>query len=369
MFIGRVFGVEIRVHWTFFLLAAWFTWWGREGEGWQASAWALALLAGLFVCVVLHELGHSLVAIRFGGQVQAITLLPIGGVALMRKIPERPLHEFLIAWAGPSVNMALFLGLGLLRGGFPSWGEAAAPIRGWTEWLDTIMRANVVMAVFNLLPAFPMDGGRVLRSALGTRMSHERATRWAAALGQAWAVAFMALGLWLNPVLALIGLFVFLGAGQEDRRVRYRAALHEVRVRDAMVVGAVPLHPEEPLSRCRELAIHRRQEDFVVEAEGRLVGLLPRADWIAAIRSRGEATPVSAVVRRHFLALHPDAPLVRVVEELGRMGQPLFPVIENGRLVGLLTATDIERFLALRGVRFQPARPQAASSRWSLDLG
>jgi Zn-dependent protease/predicted transcriptional regulator len=367
--IGRVLGVDIRLHWTFFLLAAWFAWWGREGESWQASLWALALLAGLFGCVILHELGHSLVAIRFGAQVHAITLLPIGGVALMKRIPERPLHEFLVAIAGPSVNVALFLGLALLRGGFPSWTGPALPSGGWGDWLDTIMRANVVMAVFNLVPAFPMDGGRVLRSALGWKMPRERATRWAAIVGQVLAVGFMVLGLFVNPVLALIGVFVFFGAGREEQITRVRAALQDVRIRDAMVMDSVVLHPDEPLSRCLDLAVHRKQEDFAVEADGRLVGILVRKDWVRAIRARGAATPIGEVVRRHFLALHPDAPLTRVYEELGRMQQNLFPVIENGQLVGLLTAADVERFLALREIRFRPLRPHADRARFTVDLG
>ncbi|MBU1692868.1 MAG: site-2 protease family protein [Verrucomicrobia bacterium] len=367
--IGRVLGVDIRIHWTFFLLAAWFAWWGREGEGWQASFWALALLAGLFGCVILHELGHSLVAIRFGAQVQAITLLPIGGVALMKKIPERSLHEFLVAIAGPSVNVALFLGLALLRGGFPSWSEITSLSHGWAAWLDTIMRANVVMAVFNLVPAFPMDGGRVLRSVLGWRMPRERATHWAVLIGQVLAVGFMVLGFYVSPVLALIGVFVFLGAGREEQITRVRAALQDVRIRDAMMVETVVLHPDEPLSRCLDLAVHRKQEDFAVEANGRLVGILARADWVAALQARGEATPVGEVARRHFLALHPDAPLTRVYEELGRMQQPLFPVIENGQLVGLLTVADAERFLALREVRFRPLRPRTDRARFTVDLG
>ncbi|MBP7831106.1 MAG: site-2 protease family protein [Kiritimatiellae bacterium] len=366
--IGRLLGVEIRIHWTFFLLAGWFAWWGNDGSGWRSSLWALALLAGLFACVILHELGHSLVAIRFGGQVQAITLLPIGGVALMRRIPERPLHEFLVALAGPAVNGVIFLGLALLRGGFPSWTEAPAEL-GAREWLDILMRANVVMALFNLVPAFPMDGGRVLRSALAWKLPRDRATRWAAVVGQVFAVAFIALGLYLNPFLAVIGVFIFLGAGREEHTVRVRAALRDARVRDAMLADSVVLHPDEPLRRCRELALHRRQEDFAVEADGRLVGLLARGDWMAAIRDLGDEAPVGAAVRRHFLALHPDAPLARVYGELGRMRQPLFPVIENGRLAGLLAAADIERFLALREVRYRPAGLPADRMRFTIDLG
>lgn len=367
--IGRIFGVNIRIHWTFFLLAGWFAWWGGDGTGWLATAWSLSLLAGLFACVVLHELGHSLVAIRFGGQVQAITLLPIGGVALMRRLPERPLHEFLVAIAGPAVNVGVFLALALLRGGFPSWVGAETPAGGWREWLDTIMRANVIMAVFNLIPAFPMDGGRVLRSALAWKLSRDRATRWAAVVGQVFAVGFVALGLYTNPMLAVIGVFIFAGAGREEYTVRLRAALEGVRARDVMRVDPVALHPAEPLGRCRELAIHRRQEDFAVEADGRLVGILARADWMEAIRARGEAAEVGSAARRHFLALHPDAPLSRIYGDLGRMGQPLFPVLENGRLVGLLSVADIERFLGLREVRFQAPRSGPARSWFSVDVG
>lgn len=375
--IGSIFGVHIRIHWTFFLLAVWFVGWaGARGDG-RMMLSALALLVGVFTCVVLHELGHSLAAIRFGAKVESITLLPIGGVAFLRQIPVRPVQEFLVALAGPAVNVILFFLLALIRGGFPSWVGAFLLPGNLGEWLETLMRANVVMAVFNLVPAFPMDGGRVLRGLLGFFLPHHRATAWAAGIGRILALGFMALGLVINPLLSLIGLVVFFGAGREDRMAQVKHALQSGRVRDAMITHPVILHPGDPLERCREAAIHRHQDGFVVEQDGRLVGILPARDWVDALRKRGPQTPVGEVMRRHFLALHPDAELNRVYSEVRREGQGLFPVIENGQLVGLLSAAGLERFLVLRelgvGVRWQsgrvPGRGGPRVSRFSIDLG
>ena len=365
--LGRLLGVSIRIHWTFILVALWFTWWGRAGDGggWSALA-ALGLLAAIFTCVVLHELGHSLVAIRFGARVESITLLPIGGVAFMRWIHERPVHELLMALAGPAVNVLLAMLLWLARG--PLEGPAAWP-DSLAGWLDTVMRANLVMALFNLVPAFPMDGGRVLRSVLGLLMSHARATRVAAILGQVMALVFIVLGWRLSPMLALIGFFVYMGAGREDRAVQFREALRGLRVRDAMATPSVALHPGDPVSRCREMAGPKDPGHFVVEAEGRLVGLVSRADWTAVLKTNGLDTPVETVVHRHFLALHPDAPLARVYEELGRQRQPLFPVIENGRLVGLLVLSDIERLLARRHPVLGSAWEGRIRRPFMVDLG
>lgn len=359
--LGSIFGVEIRVHWTFSLLLAWLLWVMRD----ERTEWVqlLLVLMALFACVVLHELAHSVVARRFGGQVQGITLLPIGGVALMRRMPEKALHEFLTALAGPLVNLSLFVLLWLVR---EHLTKGTAPALLDTESsIDLLMRANLVMALFNLIPAFPMDGGRILRSLLRIRMSRARATWWAALLGRMWAAVFIAVGFWLNPILALIGVFVFLSAGREEQMVRTQDALRPFRVRDAMLTPPVSLRPDEPLARCRELAIQRRQEDFVLEADGRLVGLLPRADWAAALRELGDGVPVGQVARRHFFVLRGDAPLEQVFREMLRSEQQVFPVVEEGRLVGLLSLEDIGRFLALRGVAELPGRrPQ-----WRLDVG
>lgn len=368
--LGRVAGIPIRMHLSFLLLLAWIGWEGWKVDGWPSSLWALALILGLFACVVLHELGHSLVAMRFGAEVRSVTLLPIGGVAAMKSIPEKPRQELLVALAGPAVNVLIAGALALVRGGFPSWATAGNLPAGVGPLLDALGQANMVMAVFNLLPAFPMDGGRVLRSLLGLVLPHDRATAWSAAMGQLLALGFILLGVFGNPVLVLIGIFVFLGAETEERSVRIRHLLRDVLVEDVMVTGVVSVGPDDPLARCLEHVCHRRQEDFPVEADGRLVGVLARRDWLAALHRDGAGARVGDVMTRRFVSVDAKMPLLRLYRDLGAFRQGAFPVVEGGRVVGLLTPDDISRYLivqdARRGSRGGAARP---ASRFAIDLG
>jgi stage IV sporulation protein FB len=183
---GRVWGIPIRMHLTFILLLAWIAWLGWSVDGFRSSLWALALIVCLFACVVLHELGHSFMAMRFGAHVRSVTLLPIGGVASMQSIPEKPYQELLVSLAGPSVNVVIALVLMALRGGYHSWGEQHMFPMSVSELLDALINTNLVLAVFNLIPVFPMDGGRVLRSVLAFFPPYARATTVTATLGRYW---------------------------------------------------------------------------------------------------------------------------------------------------------------------------------------
>lgn len=216
--LARVAGIPIRIHLSFLLIVGWIAWLGWTEGGWVSSLWAVALILALFACVVIHELAHSLVAIRFGGKVRSVTLWPIGGVASMKSIPEQPRQELLISLAGPLVNVMIAGLLILARGGFPAWIDVPLVPRGPAELADALARANLILALFNLLPAFPMDGGRVMRSLLAMFLPYARATSIAAAIGQTLAVGFVLLGLALNPFLMVIGFFRFLR--RRERRTR-----------------------------------------------------------------------------------------------------------------------------------------------------
>ncbi len=372
--IGRVRGIPIRIHLTFLILLAWIAWLGWQSGGLQASLWALALIVGLFACIVLHELGHSLVAVHFGSEVRSVTLLPIGGVASVKSIPRQPRQELLVSLAGPAVNVVIVLALAAVRRGFPGWADTEAFPRSTGELLDALIRANLVLAVFNLIPAFPMDGGRVLRSLLAMVLPFPRATAVAAALGQTVALAFILLGLVVNPFLVLIGIFVFLGAESEDRSVRVGSLLQNVFAEDVMVTDFVVLRPEDTVGRCLEYVYHRKLEDFVVEADGKLVGVLCRKDWMAALHREGPDAAVGSVMRRHFMLLHPKAPLARLHQDLWRLEQGVFPVMSEGRVLGLLTAEDVSRYLMVQEAQSHTARPPPrgrapGASRFSVDLG
>ena len=331
----------------------------------SSSLWALALIICLFACVVLHELGHSFMAMRFGAHVRSVTLLPIGGVASMQSIPEKPYQELLVSLAGPSVNVVIALVLMALRGGYHSWGEQHVFPMSVGELLDALMNANLVLAVFNLIPAFPMDGGRVLRSVLALFLPYARATTVAATLGQILAIGFVLVGLAKNPFLVIIGIFIFFGAETEERTVRVKSMLRDVLVEDVMVTDFVNLSPEDTVARCLENVYHRKQEDFVVEFEGRLVGVVARKDWLEALHRDGPQARIADIMRRHFITVIPKTPLSRLYQDLWHLKQGVFPVVENGKLLGLLTTEDVSRFLMVQAIR-QDSRgggPRSATER------
>ncbi|HEY8241765.1 MAG TPA: M50 family metallopeptidase, partial [Kiritimatiellia bacterium] len=210
---GRVLGIRIRVHITFLLLLVWFMWMGWELEGMSGGVWSAVLLLSLFLCVLLHEFGHCIVAMRFGVRTHSITLLPIGGVANMDRIPERPLEEFLIAVAGPLVNVVIAAAFIAATGHWPDMAGLEELPHSFQELVPQIIRTNIILVLFNMIPAYPMDGGRVLRSLLATVMEYGMATTIAARVGQFVSLGFVLFGMEYSPLLPLIGLFIFWAAG------------------------------------------------------------------------------------------------------------------------------------------------------------
>ncbi|MCA9706754.1 MAG: site-2 protease family protein, partial [Myxococcales bacterium] len=302
--IGRVRGIDLRVHATFLLLLAWLgvLSWQEHGQ-WLMVALEVAFTVALFGCVVLHELGHALVARRYGIATRDITLLPIGGVARLERMPTDGWQELWIALAGPAVNVALVVVLlGLMA------------VVGPVSVLERLALANVALAVFNLLPAFPMDGGRVLRAALAVRQGRLEATRKAVAIGRGFAVVFGLLGLWLNPVLLLIAVFVWFAASGELMDVELHAAAEHRLVADAMVVRFRSLSARESLARALEELLAGTQEDFPVVDGGRVRGMLYKADLMQALAERGEGAPIAAVMRDDLPVLEAREPLDGALE-------------------------------------------------------
>jgi Zn-dependent protease len=250
--IGRLAGIELRIHATFVLLIAWV-----GASCWMANQSIGAVLAGvvfmlaLFSCVVLHEMGHALAAKRFGVPTKDITLLPIGGVARLERMPEEPSQELWIALAGPAVNVAL---AALLYGwlSFKHEWEPLSRLHVATgPFFERLLVANISLVLFNLIPAFPMDGGRILRAILAWRMPHLRATRIASQVGQGLAFVLGATGLFTNPMLILIALFVWLGASQEAASVEMKAALSGTPVREVMLTDFETLRAGDTLAAAR----------------------------------------------------------------------------------------------------------------------
>jgi Zn-dependent protease/predicted transcriptional regulator len=354
--VGRPFGVEVRLHVTFLLLLAF---WGYVG--WKQTGSIQAALMGLgfhvilFGCVLLHEFGHVLMARRFGIQTRDVTLLPIGGVARLESTGNNPREELLIALAGPAVNVVLAALAAVWIWLHPPNLDEFDPstLRGNLPAL--LLVSNTFLVLFNLLPAFPMDGGRVLRAILSWNGDRVRATRIAAGLGRLMAVLFALAGLfWLqNPMLMFIALFVWMGANQESAAAQAHSLLHGVPVRAAMLTEFRTLEPFDTLDDASRAILAGSQTDFPVVAQGDVVGLLLREDLFAALRNGSGGTLVREVMRQNVPVTRPDAPLESVLQQVQASpdGLTTVPVLEEGRLVGVLTAENVGEFVMLASVR------------------
>src|SRR5262245_56758073 len=299
--IGRIAGIDVYVHPTFLLLLLWVALAHFFAHRDLAEAlYGLAFVLTLFGIVVLHELGHALTARRYGIRTRDITLLPIGGVARLERIPEDPWQELVVALAGPAVNVvmaaAIYLGLVLAQGLSLSPVDAALRVGG--GFVQQLFWVNVSLVVFNLVPAFPMDGGRVLRAVLAMRLDYVRATQIAASIGQGIALLFGILGCFFNPFLIFIAVFVWLAGAQEAGLVQMRSALGEIPVMRAMITDFRALGSDDPLAQAVEHLLGGFQQDFPVVEDGRLVGVLTRNDLAAALGRHGPETRVGDVMQR-----------------------------------------------------------------------
>jgi stage IV sporulation protein FB len=310
----------------------------------------------LFAIVILHELGHSLAALRYGVPVKQIVLLPIGGVAQLSRIPEEPIQEFVIAIAGPLVNFALAVVLlagGLLAGiDLQLTGLAAmlGNIRdlSLSSIFNYVFISNLFLGVFNLLPAFPMDGGRVLRALLATRLDYARATSIAVVIGQSLA---WLLGLWGflggGFFLILIAIFIYIGAGQEGQSVQVRQVLRDLTVEQAYSRQARTMKPDESLRQAVDLTLSTFQSDFPICDGERLVGLLTYQGLVEALDRHGPETPVSSVMLTDVAPVDPHAGLYEVQQRLSESKLAALPVAEQGRFLGLITNRDINEVFRL----------------------
>lgn len=350
--IGKAFGIDLKVHWAFFLLPAiigFFVY--QSTQSVASTAISVGIIIALFVCVLLHELGHSVVAQRLGIDVQDITLLPIGGLARMKTIPEKPGDEVRIAVAGPLVNVVLaplFFAPALLLG--VDFTSFANPLFGEVESVAQILFylgiLNVFLAVFNMIPAFPMDGGRVLRGILASRFGAVRATDISASIGQLLAAAAFLFGIiFFQPVLVLIAVFVFFGASGEAQMVRQRETMRGLSVADVMGTKrrTETITPYHNFGQVLDTVIHGYQEDFpVVDESGRLVGIVTRNEIMSAAHSSDKFLTVRDLMKTDFPTVSPDADLFtdgqRMLQESGMRA---LPVVADGELVGMLTTEDI----------------------------
>jgi Zn-dependent protease/CBS domain-containing protein len=341
----RLAGINVDVHATFLILLAWIALAGYGTTHTAAGAIAGILLTlAIFASVVLHEFGHALTAARFGVKTRSITLLPIGGVARLERMPQRPREELLIAIAGPAVTLLiaalLYTALRITHTSLTPPASAGASLGAFVA---QIMWVNVVLLVFNLLPAFPMDGGRVLRAALAMRMAFARATEIAAMLGKIFALLFALAGLFVvnNPFLVIIALFVWLSAAGEAAAVQLKATVGNVRVERAMITAVRTLTPTQPVSAAIDEVRSGFQQDFPVIEDHAIAGVLTRERLLKAIADGRSGAPVSEFMHRGFSATTPDESLEQALDRLQVCHCRTLPVLRGRELVGLVTAEKI----------------------------
>ncbi len=352
--IGRLFGSELRVHATFFLLLLWVGWVAYADGGWSAALENIVFVAALFACVVAHEFGHALTARRYGIRTPDITLLPIGGLARLESMPERPRQEILVALAGPAVNVAIWAILVVVLGAETDL-EKLAEIEHTTEgFLGRLALVNLFIAVFNLLPAFPMDGGRVFRATLSIFMDRVRATRVAATGGQVLAFVLGFLGLASgNPILLLIAFFVFIAAGAESNDVAMRDLARRMMAREAMITTFDALSPDDTVSAAGAALIRTTQHEFpVLDSEGQFVGLLTR-NAIFVESSEGRNTRrVSEVMETEIPTVGLGEGLESVFDAMYRGNAPAVAVTRRtGEFVGYITRENVGELMMLNGRR------------------
>ena len=346
--IARLTGIQIRLHLTFFILLGWIAVSHAQEGGWRGALGGLSLVALVFSCILLHELGHAWAARRFGIRTPDITLTPIGGVARLERIPDKPSEEIVVALAGPLVSAVLALGFGMVCGF--DFRVLDGEVRGLDGVASTLFSINTALLMFNLLPVFPMDGGRVLRAVLALWLRYERATWIAATIGQSLAVVLGIAALLLHaPVLLFIAIFVFLGAGSESAQVRVREAARGLRVADAMLTRFVRLPAEARLSEASELLLHAAQHTIpLVDTSGGLVGVLDRNGLIAGLQEAGPDGLALDYARRELPLVEPGLLLTEAFGMMERTGSSALAVF-NGRgdLVGLCTQESLSELLSM----------------------
>ncbi|HUU36727.1 MAG TPA: site-2 protease family protein [Candidatus Desulfaltia sp.] len=352
----RVKGIDIKLHLTFVLILIWaaYRWGVSIGAGPKGALFGVVVILLLFVCVTLHELAHSLTAMHFGVKVRGITLLPIGGISQMEEMPKKPKEELLMSVAGPLTNFVIAAVLILVSVLF-RWeaglsaqhlNEVLGSVR-WAALPSYLAIANIMLGVFNLLPAYPMDGGRVLRSILAMRLDYAKATAWAVNIGQgmAWLLGLWGVlaGAW---TLVIIAIFIYLGASQEGQLVEAKGVLGKLNVRQAMTGKFQTVTPDAPLSRVVDLILHSFQTDFPVVEGGRLAGFISEFDLVGALKTYGPEVAVKQVMKTDVPTVDPDETLFEARQRMGLARLRSMPVLKEGRLEGMLTADDIsEAFL------------------------
>ncbi len=353
LYLGSIAGTELYVHWTFLLLALWVFVSGYNMQGaWNEGLLGLGFLLAVFACITLHEFGHILVASRYGCPTRNITLYPIGGVASLERIPERPYEEFWMAAAGPFVSVAIsgFLFLVIsISSGVPAFHMLEELTR--SNFLYNLMVVNLGLALFNLIPAFPMDGGRMFRSLLAIRFDRVKATRIAARTGYALALAGIIAGVFVNWWLVVIGFVVITGARVELFMEFNRAVMSNHTVSDVMIRNYTLLRPDDTLNMAASILLNDRERNFVIRDEEGNYTTLSFADVLRGLKTFDGSTHIMHVMHSKVPVFETGTSLVEAFQQMIGGNCRICPVLENGQLIGVLEMDNINEFVALQLAR------------------
>jgi Zn-dependent protease len=362
--LGKIAGVELKIHLTFVFLLIWIGFSTvLSGGTANAALFEILFVLALFLCVVLHEFGHALAAKSFGIPTRDITLLPIGGVARLETMPEDPKEELIVAGAGPAVNVAI---AGLLFIGLIFTGTLSLPldINNLMNnfWLRLLV-VNITLVAFNLIPAFPMDGGRVLRSLLASRMDYVKATKIAANVGRGLAVVMGIAGFFLNPFLVLTAIFIWSGAGSEAQAVEIKASLKGLTVRDALITQFYQVDANQSLGQVFQMMLSTGQNTLPVVSNTTFLGIIRRVDLMKALERLGERAPAYSAIGIEPEGIHLNTPLGEVLTKLNR--SRVLPVLEGRTLVGLITSESVQQCLWMnkRQRKVGPQPPEENTTR------
>jgi Zn-dependent protease/CBS domain-containing protein len=341
--IGSIFGIPVKVHLTFLLLLVLVYFVGASVVG-RGGLGGVVFVILIFASVVFHELSHSLVARHYGISVLDITLLPIGGVARMPSPPDNPVQEIIISAAGPVASLVLAFLL-WFTGAFLGYTESFSDFWAQGSLLSQLAAVNFVLAIFNLIPAFPMDGGRILRGLLGLYLAPFTATRIAVGVGQVFAILLFFVGFfYANFFMILIALFVYLGAEAEERQMGIMVSLGGALAKHAMITDIVVFSPDGTVGEAATRFAHGFQSDFPIVDDRRLVGLVTREVLVDTLHKQGPSIPVSEVMIRDFPTALEDTSLIEILEKIQTSTSKSVPIMKSGELTGLVTLEQIGRY-------------------------
>lgn len=360
--LGKIAGIGIFIHWTFSLLILYIIFINyKSGQNTTQIMWSVAFILCIFITVLLHELGHALAAKNYNIKTKDITLLPIGGLARLEKIPEKPLEELIVALAGPLVNVILAFITGIFIS-IPSNAEQlTAELSngvGANNFFLNFFLVNFWLAIFNLIPAFPMDGGRVLRALLSFKLQRHVATRISARIGQLIALVFILLGFFSSPFLIFIGVFVIMGAQIEADYTESKFMLKGFKVKDILMKDYQSIDANEKIKKAVELLLNSQNKNFLITENDIAVGTLNRDQIILALSKKGDDEFIYNVMDRNLIFLDSDSLLDNVFELIQQNKSTLMLVMENNELAGALDIENLLEFILINEVKINKAHAE-----------